>query len=439
MKIIPAKSIVGEIRLPGDKSISHRAAIISAMAEGETVISNFSASLDCDATLDCLSKLGIQLSRSGADVKLNGSGFKRPQGSLNCGNSGTTMRLLAGVLAAQNFDCVLKGDDSLTKRPMERVITPLKKMGAGISSEGGNPPIRISGRSPLNAISCTLPVASAQLKSAILLAGMNAVGVTKVLGPPSDDAVSLTRDHTELMLRYLGTSVDERFIKTERGFVQEISVDGSSELTARDIHVPGDISSAAFFAVAASVLPDSDILMRNVGLNPTRTAFIDLLMDCGANIKSVDNRKLNGEDFGDLRVSESGPLEYDRIPSKIPIDIVPKIIDEIPVLAVLGTQMEGGLEIRGAGELRLKESDRIEAVIKNLKRMNADITGFSDGFRVGQSELNGAVVDSFGDHRIAMAFAIAGLFATEPTEIVDSGCVDVSFPDFFKVLANVVK
>ncbi len=441
MKIYPANSVEGEIDIPGDKSISHRAAIFASLSKGKTTITNFSVSEDCRSTLQCLERLGIEIEITGNRVVIDGKGkrgLSKPSEDLDCGNSGTTMRLLAGVLAGQNFESVLFGDTSLSARPMKRISMPLNEMGAKVETADGQPPIRIAGKYPVTPISYDLPVSSAQIKSAILLAGLNGNGVTKVRNPPTKTPEPPSRNHTELMLRYLGARIYERFLETGDGFVHEVSIDGGSELSARDIVVPSDVSSSAFFVTAAIVLKDSDIMLKNIGLNPTRIAFLEVLKGFGAGIEILNAREVNNEPIGDLRVR---PGELLQNPNRMELrgDIIANLIDEIPIIAVLGTQLNGGLEIRDAHELRVKESDRIKSVVENLKKMGAAVTEFSDGFRVEKSELKGAKLNSYGDHRIAMSFAIAGLFSSGETEIAGFEAVNVSFPEFFKVLASVVK
>lgn len=442
MKIQPANSLQGTIELPGDKSISHRAAIFAALAEGETRIENYATSADCASTLDCLQNLGVEIRRENSTVFIKGrgkNGFIKPTKPLDCGNSGTTMRLLAGVLAGQKFDSVLDGDASLAKRPMRRVIEPLTQMGARIESENGGAPLKIFGVNSLQAISYKMPVASAQVKSCVLLAGLNAVGETVVRNPESKIQTPTSRNHTELMLRYLGAEVRENFIKTENGFVQEISIDGNSNLRAKNLNVPSDVSSAAFFMVAASGLKNSEILLKNVGLNPTRTAIIEVLQRFGADIKVLNQKEFCNETIGDIRVRGGENLKLNAAANLVDGDIIANLIDEIPILAVFGTRLENGLEIRGAAELRVKESDRINSVVENLRRMNARVEEFPDGLKVGKSDLRGAAVDAFGDHRIAMSFAIAALFATSATEIAGADTAGVSFPEFFQTLAAVRK
>ncbi len=428
MKLNRATALLGRIELPGDKSISHRAAMFLAMADGEAAISNFASSADCASTLECLSGLGVKVRRNGNEVVIGGvgkHGFVPPTVSLDCGNSGTTMRLLSGVLAGQDFKSVLTGDGSLRSRPMMRVIRPLTEMGAVIGSQDGKAPLEIRG-GELKAIDHELPVASAQIKSCVLLAGLNAKGRTTVLESTQ------SRDHTERMLRWLGVEVNEEH--TERGV--KLSVAGDARLTARDIIVPADISSAAFFLAAAACLPGSRITLPGIGLNPSRTGVLDALRMLGADIEVMNEREAGNEPVGDL-VVRGGLREAEMANGNILKGrVIANLIDEIPVLAVFGTQIEGGLEIRDAAELRVKESDRIAAVVENLRRMKADVEEFEDGLRVRRSKLHGAAVDSFGDHRIAMAFGVAALVAEGETEIEGAGCAAVSFPDFFDALAR---
>jgi 3-phosphoshikimate 1-carboxyvinyltransferase len=429
VKVSRASKLKGRVQVPGDKSISHRAAMFSAIAVGNAEITNFSASEDCTSTLSCLEALGVEVHRSGSTVNVSGTGFRglrEPATVLDCGNSGTTMRLMSGILAGQAFDSVLTGDESLRGRPMRRVIDPLEQMGAAIESEDGRAPLRISGRM-LNAIEYRLPVASAQIKSCVLLAGLGADGQTTVIEPTA------TRDHTERMLNWLGGDVIETF----DGQAKHITVTGGRELSARDIQVPGDISAAAFFLVAAACLPDSEITIPGVGMNSTRKAVVDAMQQLGARIEVTNERLQSNEPVADLFVRGGLEPENADPPNVLRGEVIANLIDEVPVLAVFGTQLPGGLEIRDAAELRVKESDRIKAVVENLKRMNAQIEEFPDGLKVGRSDLKGAEIESFGDHRIAMAFAVAGLFADGETEIQGDECAAVSFPTFFEVLEAV--
>jgi 3-phosphoshikimate 1-carboxyvinyltransferase len=424
MFIKPAKRLVGEISLPGDKSISHRAAIVAALAEGTTRIENFSTADDCAATLDCLEKLGVKIERDKTTIVVRGvgkNGFSQPKDALDCRNSGTTMRLLAGVLAGQNFTSVLTGDESLQKRPMKRVIKPLELMGAKIESNDGRAPLEITGKNPLGAISFEPPVASAQIKSCVLLAGLNADGETEVIEKTP------TRDHTERMFRWCGANVENEG--------EKIKISGDARLSASEINVPSDVSSAAFFLVAAACLRDSDLILKNVGLNPSRMAIIEVLQNFGANIEILNNNETANEPRGDLRVS-GGELKQTQA-NVLRGAVIANLIDELPILAVFGTQLENGLEIRDAAELRVKESDRISAVAENLRRMNAQVEEFEDGLLVHKSQLKGAKIDSFGDHRIAMSFAVAGLLATGETEIENAEVAAVSFPNFFDLLEKI--
>lgn len=420
--IQPVKRLVGSVRMPGDKSISHRYAMLAAIAEGPSEIHGFSASADCRSTLECLKQLGVKIECQEHTVVVQGaglSGLRVPAASLDAGNSGTTMRMLAGILAGQPFRSVLTGDASLSRRPMKRVIDPLTRMGARIqSAEGGLPPLEIEGGT-LKPIRYELPVPSAQVKSAVLLAGLFAEGETEVIEPVA------TRDHTEIALEQMGADISRHG--------RTIAVRGYARLEGRKLYVPGDISSAAFFLVAALLVPASNLVIENVGLNPTRTAILDLLASMGGRVRVLNVEMVNGELLGNLHV-EASRLQGGEIPP----ETVPGLIDELPVLAVLGTQTEQGLAFHGAAELRVKESDRIAVVAENLRRMGAEVEEFPDGLRVaGQQKLRGAEIETRGDHRIAMAFTVAGLIAEDPTLIRDSACVDVSFPDFFETLARV--
>jgi 3-phosphoshikimate 1-carboxyvinyltransferase len=431
VKVFPAKRLEGEIHVPGDKSISHRAVMLASIANGESRIGNFATSADCAATIKCFRRMGVIIGRDGNHVVVAGKGKRgltAAAGPLDCGNSGTTMRLMSGILAGQPFESILTGDESLRSRPMKRVMEPLTKMGASIESVDGRAPLTIRG-GRLSAMKYELPVASAQVKSCALLAGLYAEGRTTVIEPTP------TRDHTERMLRGFGIEVATNELDNGR---REISLDCDADLNATDLFIPGDISSAAFFLVAAACLRGSKLRLVNVGVNPTRAAVLDALRRFGARIEVQNYRESSGEPVADL-VVRSGIDESGSGDNILKGDIIANLIDEIPILAVLGTQLENGLEIRDARELRVKESDRIASIVKNLRAMNADIEEFDDGFRVGRSELKGAAVDSFGDHRIAMAFAVAGLVAEGVTEIAKAECAAVSFPAFFEVLSEVTQ
>jgi 3-phosphoshikimate 1-carboxyvinyltransferase len=429
--IRPAKSIQGEITLPGDKSISHRAAIIASLAEGESRIENYSNGEDCASTLLCLRQLGVSIEQSGKTVVVHGvgkTGFKPPTEPLDCGNSGTTMRLLAGVLAAQNFDCALTGDESLCNRPMERIVEPLRQMGAIIRSTDSHPPLTIRPADPLKAIRYRVPIASAQVKSCLLIAGLNADGETIVC----EDVV--TRDHTERML--CGFGVDVQISEAPEG--RCIAVRNDSELFGRKLRVPADISAAAYFLIAAACIAGSDLTITHLGLNPTRTAILGVLRSCGVEVQIRGQNESLGEPIGDVSMRNTirqGDVDTLLIEGRQAAEL----IDELPILAVMGTQLSGGILVHGARELRTKETDRIAATAKNLRRMNADVQEFDDGFRVGRSNLKGAEIEPFGDHRIAMSFAVAGLLAEGETFIRDPECVRISFPGFFETLESVVK
>lgn len=424
----PADSLRGEVFLPGDKSISHRAAILGSMARGLSTIDNFSQSDDCSRTLDCLERLGGQLNRQPHKLSIEGLGtsfFEKPVKTLYAGNSGTSMRLLAGLLAGLPFPSRLEGDTSLSRRPMQRILVPLRAMGGQIQAhEDRFPPLTFEGQC-LEAIEYELPVASAQVKSCVLLAGLLARGATTVIEPIP------TRNHTELLLPAFG------------GRLQKegpcITVEGDQLLKPCDLEVPGDISAASFFLVAASLIPGSSIELRGVGLNPTRDALLRLLLQSGGRIE-IDHRRVSGgEPVGDISVSYSANL-LERFPGRLRQSQIPLLIDEIPVLAILGTQLKSGLEIAHATELRAKESDRVSAIVENLRLLGVESEERADGFRIppGQT-ICGGNVRTRGDHRIAMAFAIAGLIAQEAVVLDNPQCCDISFPGFFEQLTSVVK
>ena len=442
MRIKPARRIRGRLQLPGDKSISHRAAIIAALARGRSTLRNYSTSEDCARTLECLRALGVQVESVGADVRVAGvgtSGFIVPAAALDCGNSGTTMRLLAGVLAGQDFSTTLVGDDSLRSRPMRRVIEPLEQMGARIASEQGHAPLSIKGRRPLAPISYRMTVPSAQVKSCLLLAGLNARGRTRVI-----EKGGLTRDHTERMLRWFGVEVETGQEQDGDALSEVLAVEGPASFAARDLSIPGDISSAVFFIAAALLLPGSELEVKDVGLNPTRTQILHTLTQLQADVKVYEERERSNETVGTIRVrgreGDLAPVEGSQA-NILNGSLIPQLIDELPMLAVLGTQVSGGLMIRDAAELRVKESDRIAAVVRNLRAMGAEVTEYEDGLKVaGPTRLRGAKLDAFGDHRIAMAFAIAALIADGESEIARAAdSVGVSFPEFFRILESAVE
>jgi len=438
MKIKPARRISGRCHLPGDKSISHRAALIAALANGTSHISNFSPSQDCAATLSCLQGLGVSLERQGNRLRVEGKGLRglRPSSlPLDCGNSATTMRLLAGMLVAQDFPTILTGDDSLKTRPMKRIIEPLERMGAQIVSLDGHPPLQITGNKTLKPISYGLPLPSAQVKSCVLLAGLHAIGRTEIV-----ESTGLTRDHTERMLQWFGASIEIENDNDETE-ARTCAVVGPASFSARDVRVPGDFSAAAFFIAAAALLANSEIEIEGVGLNPTRTQFLDTLRALGAQIDIGSKKDESNEPVGSIRVS--GNLREDtekELSLRISGPLSAALIDELPLLAVVGSQLPAGLMIRDARELRFKETDRIAATAKNLKAMGAAVEEFEDGLRVvGAAHLKGATLESFADHRIAMAFSVAALLAEGESEITGSECVSVSFPNFFAVLESVVE
>lgn len=422
-RISPARSLSGSICLPGDKSISHRYAMIAAIAEGETRIANYSTGADCHSTLACLRALGVEIEERGTDVTVHGrglDGLRPPAADLDAGNSGSTIRMLSGILAAQPFRTRIAGDESLARRPMARIMKPLAEMGAAITArEDQFPPLEIQG-GRLRPIDYTLPVASAQVKTCVLLAGLYADGVTTVREPMR------SRDHTEIALREFGAE-----ISVDR---QAISLRGRPTLTGRELRVPSDLSSAAFFIVAALLVPGSALTIRGVGLNPTRSKLLDVLAAMGARVKVLSVESGNGELMGDVFVEGSavrgGVIEKDATAA---------LIDEIPVLAVLGAASEEGLTVRDARELRIKETDRIATVAENFRRMGVEIEELPDGMLVpGRQRFRAAELDSFGDHRIAMAFAVAALRAEGESVMRNAEAASVSFPEFWETLGRAV-
>jgi 3-phosphoshikimate 1-carboxyvinyltransferase len=423
-QISPATSVSGAIHLPGDKSISHRYAMLAAIAEGPTKISNYSTGADCQSTLACMRALGAANETNDGVVCIHGQGLdglREPSAALDAGNSGSTIRMLSGILAAQPFVSTIGGDESLSKRPMARIMKPLAEMGARIDARDNRfPPLTIHG-GKLHPMEYTLPVASAQVKSCVLLAGLYAEGRTTVHEPMR------TRDHTEFALREFGADVDVERLS--------ISVTGRPKLQGRELRVPGDLSSAAFFLVAALIVSESHLTIHGVGLNPTRSALLDFLAEMGAQIGILDVSSSGGELIGDVSIRKSrirgGVLEKARTAA---------LIDEIPVLAVLGAASEEGLIVRDASELRVKETDRIATIAENFQRMGLAIKLHEDGFEVpGRQQFHAAEVDSFGDHRIAMAFSIAALAADGPCTILGADAASVSFPEFFDTLQRVVE
>lgn len=423
LRVRQAKKIAGTVRVPGDKSISHRAVMFGALAEGVTTIEGFLPGADCLSTISCFRRMGIEIEQQGDKVTVYGKGWyglQEPEKHLDVGNSGTTIRLMSGIMATQPFHVVLEGDESIAKRPMRRVIGPLRQMGAKIDGrkDGEFTPLSIRG-GKLEGIAYQSPVASAQVKSAILLAGLQANGVTSVTEP------HLSRDHTERMLQAFGVSV------VRDGLT--VSVEGGQKLTGRAISVPGDISSAAFLIAAVMVVPGSSLLIENVGVNPSRTGIIDVVKAMGGRLELLNERVVNEEPVADLLVTHS---QLHGI--EIAGDIIPRLIDEIPVIAVMATQAKGKTVIRDAEELKVKETDRIATVASQLSKFGGRVTPTEDGMIIeGETALTGAVIDSMGDHRIGMAMAIAGLAATGETGIENEEAINVSFPGFEELFASI--
>jgi len=417
---VTSKSLSGRFELPGDKSISHRLALFSAIAEGETRIRNYSTAADCSSTLACLAALGVELRHEGTTVTLEGRGPEQLRPSpttLDVGNSGSTIRMLAGILAGRRFRSVLSGDASIRRRPVERVAAPLRAMGASVETSDGKPPLAIEG-GRLAGIEWRLPVASAQVKTAVLLAGLQANGTTTVREP------GRSRDHTERLLPLFGVPIE----RLSDGARLE---GGARPRAVADFEVPGDPSSAAFLVVAALVLPGSEIRIDNVLLNPTRIGFLEVLREMGAEIETGITRE-EPEPVGWVRARASALCGVAIAPEQ-----VPGLVDELPALAVAAAYARGRFTVSGASELRVKESDRISAIAEGLSRMGVAVTEHPDGFSIeGGRPLRGAQVRSFGDHRIAMALVVAGLGATGPTEVEGDECVAVSFPEFFDLVSR---
>lgn len=410
----------GKLQFPGDKSISHRALILAALTDGDCQIENISTGADVESTRNCLALCGINSKKTKKIVYITGKPMRNPENFLDCGNSGTTARLLIGLLAGQKVSARFVSDVSLSKRPMQRVIHPLEKMGAKFESSDQHLPLTLRIKD-LTGISYTPSVASAQVKSAILFAGLGAEGETTVT-----ESIP-TRNHTELMLNELGAD-----IRTKDNSVTVLPL--QRPLNSFKMTIPGDPSTAAFFAAAAALIPNSNLKLENVSANPTRTGFYTVLEQMRGDIECLSQWENNGERAGDLRIRGS-QLEGISITKKD----VPGIIDEIPILAVMATQAEGTTEIRGAADLRVKECDRINAICINLKRMGADITEFDDGFAItGPTPLKSAKIETFGDHRIAMAFTIAGLAANVAVKLDNPDCVNISFPEFYSFLSKVL-
>jgi 3-phosphoshikimate 1-carboxyvinyltransferase len=426
-RISPASAISGSLTLPGDKAISHRYALIGAIAEGATRIHNYSTGGDCQSTLGCLRALGIEVECDGTEVVIHGKGLdglRESTGDLDAENSGTTIRMLSGILAGQPFRSRMVGDESLTRRPMQRIMTPLGQMGADIRArEGKFPPLEIHG-SPLHPIHYDLPVPSAQVKTCVLFAGLFAAGETSVTEPVR------TRDHTEIALQEFGADLTCTAVPGNISS-RKITVKGRPRLTGRELVVPSDLSSAAFFLVAALLVPGSELSIRGVGLNPTRSALLDFLGGMGAKIRIPDLESVNGELMGEILV-EYSPLRGGIIDG----GLTAALIDEIPVLAVLGAATRDGITVRDASELRIKETDRIRTTVDNLRRMGVEAEELPDGFVVpGRQKFRAAQFESFGDHRIAMAFAVAALRGDGESTIDGAEAASVSFPTFWDTLA----
>ena len=410
----------GEITVPGDKSISHRGIMLGALANGTTSITNFLKGVDCLSTISCFQKMGIEIEETENEILVHGKGLhglSAPKEILDAGNSGTTTRLISGILAGQNFSCDLTGDASIQKRPMKRIMTPLSMMGADITSvhNNGCAPLHIKG-APLKGISYQSPVASAQVKSCVLFAGLYADGKTSVTEP------FLSRNHSELMLSSFGASVQTCGTTA--------TIEPEPVLTAQKVEVPGDISSAAFFIAAGLLIPGSELLIKNVGINPTRDGILRVCKQMGANLELLNTRTQCGEPVADILVKHS-----ELNGTVIEGDLIPTLIDELPVIAVMAACANGETIIRNAEELKVKESNRLEIIVHHLSEMGCDITGTEDGMIIrGGKPLHGAVLDSHLDHRIAMSFAVAGLVADGETEITNADCVNISYPGFYRDL-----
>jgi 3-phosphoshikimate 1-carboxyvinyltransferase len=422
--IRPARHFSGALRLPGDKSISHRYAMLAAIAEGKSRFENYSTGADCASTLQCLRGLGVSWTRNNGanvvEIEGRGAGLAAPAIPLDCGNSGSTMRMLSGILAGQNFSSELVGDESLSRRPMARIMQPLTEMGARITATGERPPLHISG-GDLHAIRYKMPVASAQVKSCLLFAGLFAEGETEVIEPLR------TRDHGEVALRAFGAELKRNGNST--------CISGGQRLHAIEGRIPGDLSSAAFFFCAASVFPGSELMVDSLLMNPTRARLLDILIGLGVRVSITQLEEQHGELVGTVRV-EGHQLKSAEIVGAESA----ALIDEIPVLAAIAPFTEGGIRIRDARELRVKESDRIKAIVTNLRAMGATAEELEDGLSIpGGQKLKGAELDSFGDHRIAMAFAVAALRAEGETQIRGAEAAVISFPEFFETLESLIQ
>jgi 3-phosphoshikimate 1-carboxyvinyltransferase len=427
MKIKGVKSLNGDIRVPGDKSISHRSAIVSSISGKKVIIENYLFSQDCINTIEILRNLGVKIEKTDNDLMIYGiktTDMVEPRVVLDVGNSGTAIRLMAGVLASTTFMSILTGDNSINNRPMKRIIDPLRSMGASIYGRDNNrkAPLVIFGSKKLQGQRFEFSLSSAQLKSCVLLAAVNAEGATEIIQPDK------SRDHTERMLQYFGADIEFDGKCTR--------LDPSKGLEAKNIYIPGDISSAAFIIVATLILKNSHTIIRDVGVNPTRNKFLEILKKMGANIEIKNKRIISNEPVADIETFSS-----DLISVKIAKEWIPNIIDEIPVLAVAASRASGKTVIEGAGELRNKESDRISALCTQLKKVGVDIREQKDGFEIignSDSNINGGTVDSMGDHRIAMSLAILSLLSKNSTTILDSECINTSFPGFKYILKKLM-
>ena len=417
----------GTFELIGDKSISHRAIMFSSIAKGKTKITNFLIGQDCLSTIDCFRKMGVDISIDNRNVIVNGvglKGLKKPKDVLDVGNSGTTIRLLSGILAGNDFESILIGDESIAKRPMKRVTDPLREMGCRIEGkdDANYTPIKIYGGN-LNGIDYKMPVSSAQVKSALILASLYANNSSIIREK------SRSRNHTEIMLNSFGADIKVNNL--------DINVNPIEELySPEEINVVGDISSAAFIIVGATIVPRSEVIIKNVGLNETRTGILEVLSNMNGNFEIINKRLSNGEFVGDLVVKYSDNL----IGTTIESDLIPRLIDEIPIIAIMATQAEGQTIIKDAKELKVKESNRIKAMVDNLKNMGADIEELDDGMIIkGKNKLNGAYINTFNDHRIAMAFSIASLISNGEVKLDNKSCIDISFPGYLNLLNTLLK
>ena len=413
-------AISGTLNLPGDKSISHRALMLASLVNGRSELRNLSSADDVVSTISCLKSCGLKYDRTSNSVIVNGGNFVDPDQPLDCGNSGTTMRLLLGLLSGQGINATLIGDDSLSKRPMKRIINPLKQMGLKIISNDYKSPIKIQ-KSKLNGISYHSPIASAQIKSSLLFSGLGAAGTTMITEP------ILSRNHSEIMLSNLGAKIKTNDLS--------ISISKSNNFSPLNLTIPSDTSTASFFIAAASLISDSRLKFNRLLLNPTRTGFLNAIKKMGCTIKFINTSIENGEKIGNVEV-------YHQKLKGITIDKndVPSIIDELPILALMATQAHGITKVSGAEELRVKESDRIEAICDNLKNMGADVEELDDGFIIkGPTKLNGALIKTYDDHRIAMTFEIASLIAEGKTQLDNNSCISISFPEFYSTLESILQ